>query len=519
MDFRIIHFFQRRYLYRMKKRSNLIHLLSFFLLICLFVALFYRQFFGINVLIYSVVVLGVFHAVNSNKVLNRLDYFIQIGFFLSAIMLVLHNNYWSVWVNFLFGTALVGRLSMVNVKSILHSFSMGVHSFFFSFSNLARSGRAVSVRGISFKRLVRLFRVVLIPTFIILLFILVYSLASPEFLSFFRKFDWMFERLAKLIGQIDFQFIALLFLAILFHSGLLFFGRSKVLEESAMSGHDTMARRSDKKVLRSRPMDLLVEYRSGLYLLTTLNLLLCFVNFFDIKRVWLNFSWQGEYLKGYVHHGTYMLLLSIIVSIIIVLYYFRGNLNFYKGNRSLKILSTVWLIQNAILTLSVGGRTLQYIKHFNLAYKRVALLFFLLLVLVAIVTVLLKIRDKKTSYFLTRTNGLAWGIVLLCSTLVDWSGYIARYNLDHKQHSFVHFEFLSNLPDACLDDLSISEQDAMALDTIRVEPEKLKQNYMLATEFRDELEERREAFLDRYPSQNWLSWNLAEYLTYRRLKP
>jgi hypothetical protein len=62
------------------------------------------------------------------------------------------------------------------------------------------------------------------------------------------------------------------------------------------------------------------EYKAGIVLLIALNALLLFVNIIDIKWVWIGFEFEGQYLKEFVHKGTYLLILSIIISIGIVLY-------------------------------------------------------------------------------------------------------------------------------------------------------------------------------------------------------
>ena len=79
------------------------------------------------------------------------------------------------------------------------------------------------------------------------------------------------------------------------------------------------------------------ELRSGILLLLMLNALILLVNLLDIYWVWFNFEWEGQYLKQFVHEGTYLLILSIFISIALVLFFFRGNMNFYKKKQVVKI--------------------------------------------------------------------------------------------------------------------------------------------------------------------------------------
>src|SRR5690606_12977260 len=106
------------------------------------------------------------------------------------------------------------------------------------------------------------------------------------------------------------------------------------------------------------------EYRSAVLLFFGLNGLLAFLNFMDIYWVWFNFKWEGQFLKDFVHQGTYMLILSIVISIGLVIYYFRRNLNFFQRNRRLKYLTYLWLGQNALLAVSVFIRNGYYISYY-----------------------------------------------------------------------------------------------------------------------------------------------------------
>lgn len=497
--------------------------LAFTSLTLIFTLLFYHSQIGTNLLVYSLLVLFVFNWLKPLRDQNRLDYFVQLGFLGSALALFIHDNNWSIFVTMIFGFGLVGRLAEAQLRSLAHSLFLGLHAFFFSFGSMFDSWGQFNLGRLSFRKLFRSIRIVLIPFIVILFFLLVYRFASPGFKKFLSFFDRFFEQVLRLLELIDINILLLLVLGGVFHAGLVYFSPSKWLVESDVEASDAMLRRPHSKPLKSKPMDLLVEYKSGVFLLVTLNLMLLIVNFFDIKNVWFKFSWEGQYLKEYVHHGAGILLLSILISIVIVLYYFRGNLNFYKQNKVLKLVSLIWLVQNAVLTLSVGARTMQYISHYNLAYLRIALLFFLLLTLFGILTVGRKIMHKKSAFYLIRYNSLAWALVMFVSTWFDWNAIIARYNLRNHDHAFTHFEFLYDLPDACLDDLNLSKEEALVIDQNRVMPSKKRnrtrtKSYMSAEMFQSSLKERQDRFMRDFPNRDWRSWTLAEQLAYNRLK-
>jgi hypothetical protein len=76
------------------------------------------------------------------------------------------------------------------------------------------------------------------------------------------------------------------------------------------------------------------EFIAGIFLLLILKSLILVVSSIDIYWVWFNFKWEGQYLKQFVHEGTYLLILSILISIALILFLFRGNHNFYKKIKS-----------------------------------------------------------------------------------------------------------------------------------------------------------------------------------------
>ena len=149
------------------------------------------------------------------------------------------------------------------------------------------------------------------------------------------------------------------------------------------------------------------ENTTGIISLVLLNLLLLFINCIDMVYVWFGFQYKNAgNLADYVHEGTGMLIFSIVLAMVVLLFFFRGNLNFYKKNKWLRWGSYVWLLQNMVLVISVLLRDYYYILHDGLAYKRIGVLVFLVLVLFGLVTIFIKIRQIKTSYYLLRVN--AW---------------------------------------------------------------------------------------------------------------
>ena len=177
------------------------------------------------------------------------------------------------------------------------------------------------------------------------------------------------------------------------------------------------------------------------------NALLLVVNAIDVRWLWFGFEpAPGFDLAQFVHEGTYVLIFSILLAMGIVLWFFRRNLNFYApGLRVLRWGATVWVLQNAVLAVSVGLRNYYYIRHCGVAYKRIGVCFFLLLVFFGLGTVLLKIWQRRSAYSLVRLNSLALYAVLLALAAGNWEVWMTQYNLQPRFRS-VDIGFLLDMP-------------------------------------------------------------------------
>ncbi|RAK67078.1 DUF4173 domain-containing protein [Hymenobacter edaphi] len=196
-----------------------------------------------------------------------------------------------------------------------------------------------------------------------------------------------------------------------------------------------------------RTADLRKEYLAALAVFGLVNLLLLAVNAIDISWIWIDFRPEpGFDLAQFVHEGTYVLIFSILLAMGIVLWFFRRNLNFYQpGLPALRWGATVWVLQNAVLAVSVGVRNYHYISRMGLAYKRIGVCFFLLLTLFGLVTILLKIWQRRSAFALVRLNSVAAYLVLLALALGNWEVWIVRYNLT-VGFTQVDYGFLLDMP-------------------------------------------------------------------------
>lgn len=479
----------------------------------LFSFLFHGTGIGFNLLLFEVLVIGALFAMR--RIPLRPNTLLTVGgALLTAVMMVLYGSTLALVVNLLSMVFAVGTMLAPELKGLHHSATLaGAHllaaqrAFLRTVPVWRRDGTGprLTPRGV--------LSITLVPL-IILLFVSLYSASNPYF-------NEGAEAVYTWLGGFDTSFLLVFLRGLVLASFLLLFTRNERLLGWARDRMDALipsGRSGDAEHERSVRSEAVI----GIVLLACLNGLLLLLNALDIHYVWFNFEFQGQYLKAFVHQGTWMLIVSILLGALLVLYYFRGDLNFHPRNRTIKVLSYLWLAQNAVLVVSVLIRNYHYIHHYALAYKRIGVAFFLLATLVGLVLLMVKVRHQRSHHYLVRCNMVsAYAIVLLLS-LFDWDTLIARYNMAQRGKAFVELDYLASLSDKTLPYLIASTLELERLDAHNAHILGGRQRYsrrlyMAPSTYAMQVHLRIEDFLSEYPERSWKEWNAADARAYDQL--
>lgn len=495
----------------------------------IFTFLFYHQWLGINLLIFEMVIL-VF-LVFTKQITIPMQRFLSVAVLITVLFSVINHATWTYFINFLLVFVLIGSVTSPEIRLLPLVLLNAVTAFFkvqLKWPNeLFRRNQQKDQKRKRFKNL----KLLLIPLLIITLFTLFYCASNPKFAYYF---SWMFSEIGSFIerifGHLEFEAILMTLLGFVFAGFVVLRAVNKYAIQKDAKGNDALVR---MRLLQKRRLvgSLKNEYKSALFLFLGLNVLLAFLNSMDIYWVWFHFKWEGQFLKDFVHQGTYLLIISIVISIGLVLYFFRKNLNFYSKNSLLKKLTYLWLIQNAVLVISVAIRNWYYIEFYALAYKRIAIVFFLIFVLVILVTVYLKVAKIKSNFYLFRLNSYALILILISSTLFNWDRIIATYNFSKAQQSFVHLNYLATLSNSALPALNVPFNQLVKLDQKQMNhfvDIKLdsydsgssgfyRRNFMSPKAYKSLIWYRIKYFKQTWKQKGWLSWNYAEQKAYDEL--
>ena len=170
------------------------------------------------------------------------------------------------------------------------------------------------------------------------------------------------------------------------------------------------------------------ERTSGIVSLLALNILLVIFIFTFNYEQFEEIPKTINELSAETHDRVNALILSILMAICVILFYFKSNFNFDEKAKSLKVLAKIWIFLNAVLVISAMAKNVEYNVVLGLTYKTLGVYAFLILSLIGLMITFLKIHQQKTNAFLF--NHMIWyfyGTILVCS-YINWGGIITLNN-------------------------------------------------------------------------------------------
>ncbi|HLN52078.1 MAG TPA: DUF4153 domain-containing protein [Lentimicrobium sp.] len=495
---------------------KIIPVIPFFFAI-LYPVLFHRQQAGLNVLILNLIIFGLLIWSKRLNFMKPINFLVLSGCMISSLMVVIHGSQTALTINILSLLIMSGLLAAPQLSVLSNSFlSLFVGGIVSPYEYLKETGLVLNSNRNTAKGL-RAASFLIIPVIIVLVFVSLYSASSPYYHRLTGNTLYFIDDLFKKLFEIISPPVFWIGIAGLASGIVIFFSKVNFSFDLPFEkGNNELVRK--KQFYAGSFLGLKYEYRNAVLTFILLNLALAVMNFLDLWHVWINFEWDGGFLKQFVHEGTWLLILSILISIILVLWYFRGNINFYPRNSLLKNLTKIWLFQNVFLALSVAVRNYWYLHYFNLAYKRIWVFAFLILVLFGLFTVFIKVRDDKTLRYLFIRNSIAAYIVFVVLSLFNWDNVIAKFNINRSGIAFFHTDFMHSLDSSTLPILIMDDNKLAQVKNAQASIFSYHANYMSLENYNASLKRRKADFLTGYPKLHWLSWTVSDYTTYQKLK-
>ena len=494
----------------------------------LFMLLFWKQNLGLNTIIFSIQVIGLSAFFNESSFKSKIVKLIISGIVISSLTIAYHASSLAIFVWTVSIILLPAYLHFPNAKSLLIGIPTSLINYL-SLPNLLLEIKIKNTKYFNLKKVKTTVKIFIVPIIVLVVFVKIFQIANPVFDDISSEF------INKIISWLETIFHNFSFAQILFFlwglsiiAWFIYKGTINTLVRIEESKSDIITRKRKKhsnkqnyiQTRKGLKPSLKYEFKSGLILIILVNLLFLIINIIDISKLWIAADFgKDSQITELVHHGTYMLIFSILLSMAIMLYYFRKNQNFYYKKSILQNASYLWIIQNVILLISVIIRNIHYIYSMGLAYKRIGLFFFLALVVVGLITLIIKIKSCKSAFYLLKINSFALYIGFVFFAVPDWDTIIAKYNTTRVNQYNVDVMFLLELDEKTLPYIENNKEILKnSYYSVRIDD-----NYSYRQKNKSEFLIKRynqkiEHFLSEYSKKSWLSWNYADAKAYKKLK-
>ncbi len=477
-------------------------LILFPALVLAFDFLFWNQSPGLNIFLFTLIVIVLTFWVFKESRNNGVSQVLAAGSFVASLMVFVHGAGWTVFTTVLSLSLFVvsagfpvmrSALSLL-FQSIVAMFTVPitfVHRVNQRFLNGTRLGKFGFFGGMF-----------ALPLLVAFLFYLLYLFGSPHFLeansgvvnwiaTTFKDFSWSHFWFVVMAGWIC------------------VFVLRKSFVDIGVSEAEKYLRRERIRNTQSSTMGLRKEALAGVILLVLLNAMLLVVNYIDINTVWFSFVVPKEFsLKQFVHNGTWILSICILLSMFIVIWFFRKNQNFYSKTIWLKRLSILWIVQNMILAFSVFMRNYYYINWHGLAYGRIFVIVFLVVVMIALTMMILKVRRKYSSGYFVRFNSwVAYAAMVACS-FPNWDSWILDYNLKHDNIAQIDFGYYQKLSGDLYPEIYKNQNNINQQLTAHRDNDQRWVHWANEEEYWRIMNLKRDEYFRELVAQEWQSWTL-----------
>lgn len=405
----------------MKKNDGIILIAT-----ALFTILFYKQLLGLNLFVFNVGLLLLLFYRDSALLKHKTFLLAAFLSIVTSFSCYLHQSTFSIVMN-MFSLIVTAATAMNQDNSIIVNLFHGIYSqltvFAYIIYDLIKKRFSDDGQVNHKKGIIKNSVLAILPILI-----------TAVFFALYRDSNAVFKMISN---QINLDFVSLQWIGftllglILVYPFFLQRNLNYITQKDLLkSDHLTNDFDEEHRDWFQSVMTFKSELLTGTILFVLINILTLSVNITDIIYTWGTFTLPaGVSFSEYIHSGISSLIVSILLAIAIILFYFRGAINFYSSNKVIKALAYVWIVQNVFLVLSTLLRNKIYVDTYSLTEKRVGVFIYLGLSILGLILCFYKIAAKKNNVFLFRKNMWAIYLSLAFLSIIDWSYCISSYNI------------------------------------------------------------------------------------------
>ncbi len=472
--------------------------------VLLYSYLFYEQSAGINFLLFNIALVVCLLIKDPANLKHKSWIATAAGAIISSACIMYYSSPLAIITN-IFSLALLSVYSMSPKTSVFTALFMTLcsvgSSIVFMFIDLFTRRKKTKTEEKTKRPIYVTILMILFVVVITILFFVMYQSSNPLFKEFtkninldFISFPWIFFTLGGLLLLYGFYYNRHL-------QGL--------TDVDQRLDNNLSEDKANSDGFLNRLFKLDTEHLTGAILFVVLNLMLLLLNSLDVAYLWIDGTLpEGMKHKEFVHDGVGSLIASLIFAIIIMLYYFRGRLNYHSKNKKLKTLAYIWIAQNVFMIISTAYRNDMYIEESGISYKKIGLYVYLSLCLIGLVTTYIKISKNKTNMYLVRVNPWCYYVILVISCLVNWDVYITNFNLNKafKENKKLEKYYLADLSFKNLPQLLVLPDSVKSYDDYEARDYYFALRGTYFSSFKIALDKKLFGFMKDMQGPDWQSW-------------
>ncbi len=383
--------------------------------------LFFQEEMGVNALIFSVLMIaGVTwqHNLAHEKVWRMAaggHLLAALGVFWHGISVAIPIYHLSAFLLPGFVYAIRSRFPVAFINGVVATFGGGIVSWLFStMSNHTRTG--IEPKGLA-SSAKQTFTLYLAPLLVTVLFYFLYANANPDFAFDISISEWNLNWDAILYTLLGFVILCPLFFS---------WGIKGIENLDAKISNYVVPSRS-KSFSKS---GFLTENKQGVILFGMLNGLIAIFLVFNVLQIFIpSLNSVTRNHSEQVHQGFETLMVSIAAAIGLIMFYFRGNQNFFSGKKPLVNLAALWIFLNGALVAFTTYKNMEYVAAYGFTYKRIFVFGAMVLTGIGLILTYRKIQQLQSNWTLISQNCWVIYFVLTISAVVDWDRMISYYNI------------------------------------------------------------------------------------------
>jgi hypothetical protein len=446
----------------------------------LFSILFYQKTLGVNALLFTLLTVTFISVVNFEKVNNKQVIIKAIMLVMTSILVFVNHNLLSFNAYVLSFFVFVGAVSQRN-SSLIVKFFNGVFSVIAAAMMHYFEREELEIEKAKEKNISYVFwlKTIAVVTIVLAIFISLYRHANPVFNDLIVKIDLSF---------INMQWLLFTIMAYLFLQNITNPVTVEPITTSDLNLSNALER-ANVSVLDEKKLKQLSQLAGVLFVL--LDALIVLVLVTDIIYLSKTETLSASDLSSQLHQGVNALIFSIVLAIALILYFFKGDLNFYKANSLIKKTTYVWIFLNVIMAIVTLYKNYTYVHLFGLTYKRIGVFVYLLLALFGLIFTFIKVKNIRNFWYLLRRNTQVVFASFLLFAFVNWDTIITKYNTKYVKN--VDIDYLIALPN-----------NAVLLADI-------KKELKISTRQKNKIIANKKAYLEALSKRSWQEYSLENF--------